>query len=253
MPGKNQLRAVQQLHLRKFREKQRRFIAEGVKTVLEIASERPALLETVYATDAFFSRHEQALAREGIELVQVSEEELKKLSMQVTPNQVLAVCRFLEEAPDAAPPSLAFFLDDIRDPGNLGTILRISDWFGMRTLYCSPESCELYNPKVIQASMGAFLRVSVIYDALGALLRRQRFAEIYGAVLGGRDIYREDLGDGLIIIGNEANGISPENMAHITKPLSIPRAPASRTESLNAAMAAGIIAAEFYRRSTAHR
>jgi RNA methyltransferase, TrmH family len=251
MLSKNQIKSVQNLHLKKFRDAERRFIGEGVKTVLEITAQRPELVESVFAVEEFIARHGQELKGKGIAVTEVGETELKKLSMQVTPNQVLAVCRYFPEEKIGAPKttSTSFYLDDIRDPGNLGTILRIADWFGLRTVFCSPNSCDLYNPKVLQASMGAFLRVKVQYVLLSELCAGAAFENIYGAVLGGKDLYHEKLGKGLIVIGNEANGIHPNNLPRITSPITIPASGDSQTESLNAAMAAAIIASELFRQN----
>lgn len=142
--------------------------------------------------------------------------------------------------------NFSFYLDDIRDPGNLGTILRIADWFGINEIYASESSTEIYNQKVIQSAMGAFLRVRVHYILLDEVLNNIQ-CPVYGAVLNGKNIYKETLQNGLIIIGNEANGINKNNLSKITHPLTIPAATTNHTESLNAAMAASIISAEFFR------
>jgi len=143
--------------------------------------------------------------------------------------------------------NFAFFLDDVRDPGNLGTIIRLADWFGLSTIFCSPGSCDFYNPKVIQSTMGAFLRVRSVYTELSDLLEKQEIKTVYGAVLNGANLYKEKLVNGLIVIGNEANGISDHNLKFISKKLTIPANQNNGTESLNAAMAASIIASEFFR------
>lgn len=250
MLSKNQLRLVQSLQLKKYREQNRLFIAEGIKTVLEILSAHPALLKAVYAIPSFIEKNRALLSASGVSVTEVNEEELRKLSLQSNPNAVLAVCGFLPEAHGLvynAEHDIAFYLDDIRDPGNLGTIIRLCDWFGMPTVFCSPNCCELYNPKVIQASMGAFLRVQVQYIELAALLRTQKITRVYGAVLNGQNLYQKKLSGGLMVIGNEANGISNENMEHVSHPITIPAHPQSHAESLNAAMAASIIASEIFR------
>jgi RNA methyltransferase, TrmH family len=246
MLSKNQLKEVQQLHLKKFRDAQRLFIAEGVKTVLELLLNKPQLVREIFATEEFYSRHEALI--KNINVTVVHDTDLKKLSMQTTPNMALAVCDYFPaDASDERPAGFMFYLDDIRDPGNMGTILRIAEWFGMKKVYCSPKSCDLYNPKVLQASMGSFLRVQVRYLLLSELLLKVKFTNVYGAVLGGSNLYEMKLQDGLIVIGNEANGIHESNLARITSPVTIPSAGDSKAESLNAAMAAAVIAAEFYR------
>ncbi len=248
MLSKNQLREIRSLHLKKFRENRKLFIAEGAKTVSEIILQRPELVKDLYAENGFTDRFAALIKKRGIAVTEISEEELRGISLQANPNQVLAVCRQPDRAFDLPQgQAFNFYLDDIRDPGNFGTILRVCDWFGANKLYCSPESCELYNPKVIQASMGAFLRIDVNYMTLQAAVQDSGKQRIYGAVLGGADLYSEKLADGLIVIGNEANGIAEKNIKLINSPLTIPAHPANGSESLNAAMAAGIIAAEFYR------
>ncbi len=251
MLSKNQLKQVQSLQLKKFREQNSLFIAEGVKTVVEILAFNPSLVQTVYATSSFIQKNQDLLVSSTAIITEVNEDDLRKLSLQNSPNAVLAVCHFLPQNKEAlfnAETDVTFYLDDIRDPGNLGTIIRLCDWFGMTNLFCSPNCCELYNPKVIQASMGAFLRVNVQYIELQQLLVKQPFKRVYGAQLNGKNIYHENLRGGLMILGNEANGINPENQKYISNPITIPAHPDSRGESLNAAMAASIIASEFFRR-----
>jgi TrmH family RNA methyltransferase len=249
MLSKNQIREIQALHLKKNRGHLGRFIAEGVKTVTELIFAAPEQVEQIYAIDRFLENNDDFLKGVRSKLIEVSEDELKKISLQSSPNEVLAVSKNLEERRiefDASK-DFAFYLDDIRDPGNMGTILRLSDWFGARTVFCTHDCCELYNPKVIQASMGAFLRVQVVYDELPSLIKQFAVKNIYGAVLNGKSLYEEKLQPGLIIIGNEANGIDPENLSLINYPLTIPASGSNGTESLNAAMASAIIASEFFR------
>jgi RNA methyltransferase, TrmH family len=244
MLSKNQIKEIQSLHQRKQRALQRRFIAEGAKTVSEILQQKGGLIDQLFATRHFIQEHGVILEENKIVFQEITEDELRKISLQTTPNQVLAVCHYLEETAPARPAATAFYLDDIRDPGNLGTIIRLSDWFGMRQLYCSPSTCDLYNPKVIQSCMGAFLRVNIHYLPLEDL---RGYKTIYGAVLTGDNLYSSKLSEGLIVIGNEANGISAENMRLLTHKLHIPAAADSKAESLNAAIAAAVLASEFFR------
>ena len=143
--------------------------------------------------------------------------------------------------------NFSLYLDDIRDPGNFGTIIRLADWYGISTVFCSDNSCDLYNPKVIQATMGAFARVNIIYISLKEAINKYAVKNVYGAVLNGKSIYYEKLQNGIIVIGNEANGISPGNLQLINRSITIPAQQTSGTESLNAAMAASIITSEFFR------
>lgn len=249
MLSKNQVRDIRSLHLKKFREARQRFIAEGAKTVPEIMSQRPELVETIYGSDAFLKKHSSLIDQHKLMALAVNENELRAISLQNNPNQALAVCRQPGEPKGqvADTPSFSFYLDDIRDPGNFGTIIRLCDWFGARQLYCSPDCCELFNPKVIQSSMGAFLRVAVRYLSLDEAITETGSKKIYGAVLDGKNLYGESLSKGLILIGNEANGIAPEHLSKINHPITIPAHSGNGSESLNAAMATAIIAAEFFR------
>ncbi len=249
MLSKNQIKQIQSLQLRKFRDAEKLFIAEGVKSVLELLFTRPEVVKDLFVTSVFAEQHQPELERANLVAVVVTEEELKKISLQATPNQALAVCHYFPDTfrePDFDK-KFYLYLDDVRDPGNMGTILRMADWFGISTVFCSPASCDLYNPKVIQSTMGAFLRVHVVYAGLRELIEHRNIHHVYGAVLNGKNIYRELLQPGLIVIGNEANGISEENLKLLNNPITIPADSGNNTESLNAAMAASIITAEFFR------
>lgn len=247
MISKNQIKQVKTIHLKKGREEMNLFIAEGVKIAREILQHKPSIVQEVFAVESFYIDNRSLFGKE-IKITLVSNEELKKISTQISPNQVLLVCRYLQlPLPDFDfTDNFRFYLDDIRDPGNLGTILRIADWFGMKEIYTSEQSAELYNPKVIQSAMGAFLRVHVHVLPIERILSAGKLS-VYGAVLNGKNIYREKLQNGLIIIGNEANGIKKEYLDKITHPITIPSASSNQTESLNAAMAASVICAEFFR------
>jgi TrmH family RNA methyltransferase len=249
MLSKNRIKEIQSLQIKKFRDAKRLFLAEGVKTVLELVDQAPDALEEVFATSDFLEKRSADLKKVNIEFTEVSEEELKKISLQSSPNGVLAVCHYFNQPSDHFDFETHFslYLDDIRDPGNFGTIIRLADWFGISTLFCSPGSCDLYNPKVIQSTMGAFLRVNCVYVELKELLETRKIRNVYGAVLNGNNLYKEELESGLIVIGNEANGISEQNLELITKRLTIPANQSNGTESLNAAMATSIIVSEFFR------
>jgi RNA methyltransferase, TrmH family len=247
MLSKNQIREIQALQLKKNRDKTRQFIVEGVKTVTEIISNKPGIVKAVYGTEAFISKHIDSLQKLKFFFTTVTEDELKKISVQSSPNQVLAVCEYFEEpAPNDFDGSMTLYLDEIRDPGNFGTILRLASWFGIRYVHCSPSSCDLYNPKVIQSTMGAFMRVNVVYCGLDELLAAFPMP-VYGAVLNGKSLYKSDLKKGILVIGNEANGINEDNLKLITEPITIPAAVKNETESLNAAVACSVIVSEFFR------
>jgi RNA methyltransferase, TrmH family len=249
MLSKNQIKEIQSLHLKKFRETKKQFIAEGIKTVLEILEYAPILVEELFATRQFLETHKILLRRLNIKITEIEESDLKKISLQATPNAVLAVCNYFKESKVDFnfKENFSFFLDDVRDPGNFGTIIRLADWFGLKTVFCTDTSCDFYNPKVIQSTMGAFLRVKVIYVELAQLIEQSKVENVYGAVLNGNNIYKEHLKNGLIVIGNEANGISDENLKLLSKKITIPSNQNNGTESLNAAMATAMIASEFFR------
>ena len=249
MLGKNQIKEIQALQLKKFRDSRKLFICEGQKTIAELLEQQPGWVKEVYGLSEFIGRNKIVLEKSGISYAEVTSEELRKISLQSSPAAALAVCRQQQESPPVFNfnQAFTFYLDDIRDPGNMGTIIRLCDWFGIPVVYCSHESCERFNPKVIQATMGAFLRVQVVYIALNKLVAEQQITHVYGGVLNGRDVFNEKLSNGLIVIGNEAGGIREENLPLIRHGITIPSGRAKGAESLNAAMAASILAAEFYR------
>lgn len=249
MISKNQIKQVKALHLKKFRDEEKLFIAEGIKVVNEIISTNPEIIHQLFVTETYLQGNSNALPNTKVEYTTISEDDLKKISAQSQPNNALVVCHYFEETKpeiDFAK-QFSFYLDDIRDPGNLGTILRMADWYGIEEIFCSKQSTDVYNPKTIQSAMGSFLRVKVHYCDLFEVVPKN--APVYGAVLNGENIYQSELRNGLIIIGNEANGINEKNYKFITNPLTIPSASNSSTESLNAAMATAIICSEFFRRS----
>ncbi len=248
MISKNQIKHINALHLKKFRDEEQCFIAEGIKVVDEILKNRSGIIKELFITEEYYQKNKELIKQNEIAFSRINDEELKKISTQNNPNQALAVCNYFKENKSSFDLSknFSFYLDDIRDPGNLGTILRIANWFGINEVFCSPQSTDIYNPKSIQAAMGAFLRVRVNYMELKDVIGGKKIP-VYGAVLNGKNIYKEELKKGLIIIGNEANGISKTNLALISDPITIPAHGNNQTESLNAAMATAIICGEFFR------
>ncbi len=249
MISKNQIKQIQALHLKKHRDVSKLFLVEGIKTVVELLEHRTSLIRELFATSDFIDENLTLLENKNIKFNNISELELKQISVQTTPNNVLAICDFFEETfvDFDFQTKYSLYLDEIRDPGNFGTIIRLADWFGFSTIFCSANCCDLYNPKVIQATTGAFLRVNVEYSSLESLIKRNKIANVYGAVLNGKNIYKEKLTNGIIVIGNEANGISEENIKFINNAITIPSHLSNGTESLNAAMATSIITSEFFR------
>lgn len=248
MISKNHIKHIQLLHSKKHREEESLFIVEGIKVVSEFINSDSFLVEEVLALPEFIDKHKTVLTNKQIKFSEISEDELKKISTQQSPNQVLAIVnsKNLTNLRDVSN-ELSLFLDDIRDPGNLGTIIRIADWFGIKEVFCSKQCTELYNPKTIQATMGAILRVNVNYVDFLDLKAKNPTTAIYGAVLKGETIYTSQLKNGIIIIGNEANGISDEVLKLVSHPITIPSSANNGSESLNAANACAIICSEFHR------
>lgn len=242
MVGKNQVKRITGLHQKKYRQQEQRFIAEGAKVIAELLH-AGFLPESVFATEALFGEFPK------LHVEHVSEAELKKLSALSTVNNCLAVFVIPKEKPvDLS--GLIVALDEVRDPGNLGTIIRLCDWFGISQLVCSKGCADVYNPKVVQATMGSLARVNVSYVDLKEFLTDVK-TDVFGTFTDGSDIYTSDLpSSGMIVLGNEANGISPDVEVLCNRRLSIPRfGDIQRTESLNVAMATGIILSEFRRRT----
>ena len=224
------------------------FTLEGDKSVKEILKNSNSDLEGIYSLKGWLEDNEIYLHNIDCPIVEISNKELERISGLKTPNQVLAVAKQKEPIIDweTTKNDLSIWLDDIQNPGNLGTVIRIADWFGIPNVFCSNESADLYNPKVLQSSMGAFLRVNVLKIDLEELIRKSKIANIYGAFTEGENIFQTKLSEsGIIVIGNEGNGISDKNASKITQKISIPAHSNSGTESLNAAVATGIICSVF--------
>jgi len=252
MISKNQIKHIQALHSKKNREEEALFIVEGIKLVTEFINHQKFTVKEVFATIDYINVYKDILENKAISFTEITEADLKKISHLTTPNQVLAVVKKTNQSIDTSllNTAITLFLDDIRDPGNLGTIIRIADWFGIKQVICSPTTTELYNPKTLQASMGAVLRVNVVSMTFNEVLNKTQNLPIYGAVLEGENIYTTSLKHGLLVIGNEANGISQEVLQKITHHITIPAANSNGSESLNAANACAIICSEFHRQLT---
>lgn len=250
MISKSQIKYIRSLQIKKNRESEKAFIAEGIKTTLEIIDQAPEMIIELFCTEEFIAKHEHLLLQKEIKTTLLKQQELEQISQLSTPNEVLCLCRFFtnDTITTDFTKHFSFYLDDIRDPGNLGTIIRICSWFGIHELFCSPNTVELYNPKCIQSCMGAFLRVNVFYKNLQDLIKENKISHILAADMSGSDVYTCNERTGLIVIGNEANGISEITRSLATQTIRIPSAD-NRTESLNAAIATSIIASEFFRRS----
>jgi TrmH family RNA methyltransferase len=242
MLSKNQIKIISSLHQKKHRIAHQLFFAEGVKVIQELVKSNFEL-EQLYTTKDDFK--DISFSKRSI----ITENELQKISALTTANSCLAVFKIPMDT-DFKSTGLILALDDIRDPGNLGTILRLCDWFGIQQLVCSKETVDIYNPKVIQATMGSIARVHVTYIDLEAFLLKTKLP-VFGTFMDGDNIYKTQLPqEGIIIMGNEANGISEKIEKRVTQKLTIPRfGNIQKTESLNVATATSIILSEFKRRA----
>ncbi|MEO6883112.1 MAG: RNA methyltransferase [Bacteroidia bacterium] len=256
MLSKNQIKQVTGLQFKKNRALEHCFVAEGAKIVPELLRSK-IIVRALFGTADFFEKIFLETIPESIEKIIVSELELKKISSLSTPNEVLAVCEIPVHSliNSELKNQLSIVLDDVRDPGNLGTIVRIADWFGIANIICSPETVDVYNPKVIQATMGSIARVNVCYMDLKHLFSNTTFEHdfsIYGAVLNGENVFEKRLNQtGFIVIGNESKGISEKLLPHINEKISIPSFSLNQmdaADSLNAAIATAVLCAEFRRR-----
>ena len=241
MVSKNQIKLITSLQQKKYRKQEQLFFAEGVKVVQE-------LLHSNFELQDLFTTKQDFLTVPKNKVHAISEAELKKISALTTPNTCLAVFK-IPKAKEMVEKGLIVALDDVRDPGNLGTIIRLCDWFGIETLFCSEESVDIYNPKVVQATMGSISRVNVVYGNLETFLSQTKLP-IFGTFMDGKNIYQEELPkEGIIVMGNEANGISTSVEKLVSERIAIPRfGNLQVTESLNVATATAIILSEFKRK-----
>lgn len=246
--SKSKLKLIRSLAHKKYRDEAKLFVAEGPKAVNELA--RAFECEIIAATPSYFSKHNDVHAKETFE---VSEKEFERISMMKSAHEVLAVFKQrIEETPGLKNNVLQLALDGVQDPGNLGTIIRIADWFGIEDVYISVDSADVYSPKTIQATMGALARINVHRVDLEELIRKSKDSvEVIGTFLDGEDIYLTSLPEsGLIVMGNEGEGISDKIRTLVNKRIRIPSFPSDRptSESLNVAVATAITCAEFRRR-----
>lgn len=256
MLSKHLTNVVQNLEKRKFRDKYNLFKVEGEKMVEELFRSGWQV-ETLIARDEWLQQHAGSLP--DADVVEVDEREMKAVSHFTTPPAVIALARV--PAPPVPPADwrqrLSLALNGIQDPGNFGTILRLCDWFGVRDVFCDADCAGLFNPKVVQASMGAIFRVRVHYTDLPALLAREASPALpcYGTFLRGEDLYGTPLSPrGIILMGNEGRGISPSIAPLVTRRLTIPRfvEGEASSESLNVSVATAIVLAEFKRQTCYH-
>ena len=240
MVSKNQIKLINSLQQKKYRQLHQLFIAEGVKVIQELLASN-ILLEHLDVTENLF---------DGVAATQktlISENELKKISCLSTPNNCLALFRIPVQR-ELSSKGLVIALDDVRDPGNLGTIIRLCDWYGVNQIICSEQTVDVYNPKVVQATMGSISRVALAYVDLKDYLSKTN-QTVFGTFMDGKNVYKTELpSSGILVLGNEANGISAAVEELVTERLAIPRfGNIQQTESLNVATATAIFLSEFKR------
>jgi TrmH family RNA methyltransferase len=239
MITKNQVKYIQSLGQKKSRDIENRFIAEGPKLVNELLIAENCRIVQLLALKDWMD--ENPNAGNNTEVIEISDSELEKISQLTTPNQVLAVIEKIQWKNDPEiKGNVSLALDTIQDPGNMGTIIRLADWFGIKNIFCSTDCADVYSPKVVQSSMGSISRVRVEYTDILSWLTENNDVCIYAAVLNGRDITKmEKISEGIIVIGNESKGINTEMLRLANVQITIPGK--GKAESLNAAVATGII------------
>ncbi|MFC6859086.1 TrmH family RNA methyltransferase [Zunongwangia atlantica] len=239
MVSKSQIKLITSLGQKKYRQKNGLFVAEGIKVIRELLNS-DFQLEKLFASEAIFDVSED-------QFILAEERELKKISFLKTPQTALALFKIPQQNLGILD-DLTVALDGVRDPGNLGTIIRLCDWFGVKNLVCSQDTVDCFNPKVIQSTMGSITRVNVIYKNLTEFLQSHDLVS-YGTFMEGENVYQKKLQQkAVLVMGNEANGISPEIEKLISEKISIPQFGQSQeTESLNVATATAIFLSEFRR------
>jgi TrmH family RNA methyltransferase len=238
MISKSQGKYIQSLGQKKHRDEYAVFIAEGPKLVRELLQQSNVVVEQVFAIEEWLNGSGNLLT--NVNVTGITEKELERISQLTTPNQVVAIVKKFEIEEPVVKGKVSLVLDTIQDPGNLGTIIRTADWFGVQQIICSEDCADVYNPKVVQATMGSIARVKLFYTDLPGWLPKQKEIRIYATMLEGKDISKmSPLTEGLIIIGNESKGISDELLQFANEKITI--AQKGEAESLNAAVAVGII------------
>jgi len=241
MLSKTQVKYIQSLYQKKFRDETGLFVVEGPKIVHECCLAAPAEITAIYALKDWAVANAQLLQRISPDkIIEAEPADLERISSQKTPNQVMAVMQKRPEGSLNFNNTITLLLSTIQDPGNLGTIVRIADWFNVSNIVCSPDSVELYNPKVIQSSMGSFLRVNVAYQPLEEVIDAHPEIPLYATALDGTDISKlPPVQEGFVLIGNESRGLEAQWLNKAKEKITIPKW--GQAESLNAAVATGIV------------
>ena len=242
MLSKTHTKYIQSLWHKKFRDESGLFIAEGPKVVMDLLNSRKFVCKEIFALPGWISAQKTLPGLPDATITEVQDFELDKISNLSTANSVLAIFAKRQQQQIDTSKKLVLALDTIQDPGNLGTIIRIADWFGISDMVCSPGSADMYNSKVVQSTMGSLGRVNLLYTDLVEWLQKNNKTKIYSASLKGKNVKTlGTLTEGILVIGNEANGISDEVMEFVNEKITIPGT--GEAESLNAAVATGTILA----------
>jgi len=239
MLSKSKLKYIQSLGQKKFRQREGLFIAEGPKLVNDLLEMKNSSIQEIFALKEWIEDNKKIA--DSYQVVEITTIELEKISQLSSPNQVVAVVKqFAIDENIEVKDKFTLVLDNIQDPGNMGTIIRIADWYGIDQIVCNTQSADMYNPKVIQSTMGSIARVKVFYTDLSDWLSKQKGISIYAAMLNGDDVTSmQKIKEGIIVIGNESKGISDDVLKLVSKKITIPQK--GKAESLNAAVATGII------------
>jgi TrmH family RNA methyltransferase len=254
MISKNKIKFIRSLESKKERYAAKLFVVEGEKIIEEILKS-DLKVEEIFALDSWLNANEWLWTSKKAMVTSATPQEIEKISFLKSPQPVVCLVKLPESIFSLSQfeGQLSLLLDRIQDPGNLGTIIRIADWFGIENIICTPDSADAFNPKVVQATMGAICRIKVSYQDFASLLPEisKTGSAIYGATLEGENIYNTSLkSSGFIMMGNESNGIAEEWRPFLTQQLFLPNYPAGakRSESLNVAIATSLICGEFRRR-----
>lgn len=249
MISKNSIKHIKQLQQKKYRKDNKLFIVEGEKMVNELLNSSFEVKE-VFATQEYFNKTDK---RNIAKLTLINDKELKQISQLKTPNQVLAVAKIPQTKIAQPDKGLFIALDNIQDPGNMGTIIRTANWFGVKAVFCSHNCVDVYNTKVVQSTMGAIFTTPVIYTDLKELFSTKNKLPVYGTSLSGDNLYTAKLNvDAIIVMGNESKGLSEKLQGLVDEKILIPTYPKDSNEhieSLNVAVATSIILAEFRRQA----
>lgn len=237
---KSQVKYIQSLGQKKFRDEDSAFIAEGVKIINELLFTSNTSLIRLFATENWIETNKSVIKDLPNKLTPVKESELERISFLQTPNQVVGIFKKPVFKSADIEKTITLLLDEIQDPGNLGTIIRTADWFNIKKIFCSKDSADAFNPKVVQATMGSIARVEVMHADLQTILDNHSDMPVYAATLQGENIFEiKKISKGFILIGNESKGIKPELLKSSVHQITIPKL--GNAESLNAAVAAGIV------------